>query len=164
MNAVVVVSMFGAGWWGVPDWEPWLAPSRAAAFGGEVRTLTYDWSVMWADATRIVVRNLEAFVVLVAFGACTGGVYGWLVLALNGYAFGWAFSSVADEAPRLVSRVLSYAPLEFGAMVLGATVGQCLGVHVARWIVSGRAGAGARCVSSGRGRPGGARAGRRARG
>lgn len=137
MNAVVLASMFGAGWCGVSGWEPWLAPSRAAA-SELTGAPAYEWSIMWADATRIVVRNLVAFTVLVALGACTGGIYGWLVLALNGYGLGRVVSSVVDQTPGLISLVLSYAPLEFGAMVLGATVGQCLGVHVARWVVSSR--------------------------
>ena len=117
LNVTVLLFAFGAGWSRSTSLHERLDPPRTAA-------APYDLQAAVGDARTILVVNSRALGWIVLFGLASAGGYGLLQLGANGYAIGYSLSAASRAAPAAVWYVLSYAPLEFAAFVMGNCAAQ----------------------------------------
>ena len=69
-------------------------------------------------------------------GACTLGVLTTLTLVWNAFGLGYGVATLANAVPGAISLVLRYAPLEFAAFVLVASVAEHLVALVLRCLAA----------------------------
>lgn len=119
LNLAVLLFAFGAGWRYSTTLDERLDSPRPNGVQYD-----YDLRAAAGDAWNILVLNSRALGWIVVFGTVSGGGYGLLQLGFHGHAIGYSLSAASRAAPSAVWYVLSYAPLEFAAFVMGNCAAQ----------------------------------------
>ena len=127
LNLAVLLSAFGAGW------------SRSARVDERLYSPRTDAAqhapqAAVGDAWSILVLNSRALGWIVVFGAVSAGGYGLLQLGVHGYAIGYSLSAASRSVPSAAWHVLSYAPLEFAAFVMGNCAAQAAFYCGCNWL------------------------------
>ena len=120
VNLAALVVPFGAGCRSSLETGEQLHPPRTGS-------VAYDVAAAAAEAGTILAINGRALFLILLFGILGGGGYGLLLLGVNGYALGGTLAALYSEAPAALGFVLSYAPLEFSALVAANCGGQMIG-------------------------------------
>ena len=127
LNLAVLLFAFGAGWSSSANVDELLDSPRTDA-------APYAPQAAAGDAWNILVLNRRALGWIVVFGTVSGGGYGLLQLGVHGHAIGYSLSAASRAAPSAVWYVLSYAPLEFAAFVMGNCAAQMAAYCGCNWL------------------------------
>lgn len=128
LNAALVVAGVGAGSLAFAlNGEP--AP-QSQTVAPDLPGRTYSGHV-----SVILVGNLRVVSWLLS-GACTLGVLTMLTLLWNAFGLGYGVAMLANAVPGAIPLVLRYAPLEFAAFVLVASVAEHLVLLVLRCLAA----------------------------
>ena len=127
VNAAAFLVPFGAGWRSSMASDEQFDLPRTG-------TVTYNAAAAVADAGTILAINSRALFWILLLGMFSGGVYGLLLLGVNGYAIGHALAAVHQVSPAAFWFVLSYAPLEFAAFVAANCAAQMVTWTCFNWL------------------------------